>query len=68
MKPLVTQVWPQFTADQQFCAAFGSVLVERVELYRTKRQVIIRLRSAEQRKRYAGERFSGQEPAGSFWR
>lgn len=47
MKPLVTQVWPQFTADQQFCAAFGSVLVERVELYRTKRQVIICLRSAE---------------------
>lgn len=47
MKPFVTQVWPQFTADQQFCAAFGSVLVERVELYRTKRQVIICLRSAE---------------------
>ena len=47
MKPLVTQVWPQFTADQQFCAAFGNVLVERVELYRTKRQVIICLRSAE---------------------
>ena len=47
MKPLVTQVWPQFTADQQFCAAFGSVLVERVELYRTKRKVIICLRSAE---------------------
>ena len=47
MKPLVTQVWPQFTADQQFCAAFGSVLVERVELHRTKRQVIICLRSAE---------------------
>ena len=47
MKPLVTQVWPQFTADQQFCAAFGNVLVDRVELYRTKRQVIICLRSAD---------------------
>ena len=47
MKPFVTQVWPQFTADQQFCAAFGSVLVDRVELYRTKRQVVICLRSAE---------------------
>ena len=47
MKPFVTQVWPQFMADQQFCAAFGSVLVDRVELYRTKRQVVICLRSAE---------------------
>ena len=47
MKPFVTQVWPQFTADQQFCAAFGSVLVDRVELYRTKRQVVICLRGAE---------------------
>ena len=47
MKPFVTQVWPQFTADQQFCAAFGSVLVDRVELYRTQRQVVICLRSAE---------------------
>ena len=47
LKPFVTQVWPQFTADQQFCAAFGSVLVDRVELYRTKRQVVICLRSAE---------------------
>ena len=47
MKPFVTQVWPQFTADQQFCAAFGSVIVDRVELYRTQRQVVICLRSAE---------------------
>ena len=47
MKPFVTQVWPQFTADPQFCAAFGSVLVDRVELHRTKRQVILCLRSAE---------------------
>ena len=47
MKPFVTQVWPQFTADAQFCNAFSTVLVERVELYRTKRQVVICLRSAE---------------------
>ena len=47
MKPFVTQVWPQFTADQQFCASFADVLVERVELYRTARKVIICLRSAE---------------------
>ena len=47
MKPFVTQIWPQFTADAQFNACFGQVLVERVELYRTARKVIICLRSAE---------------------
>ena len=47
MKPCVTQVWPQFTADQQFCDAFGSVIVDCVELHRTTRQVILRLRSSE---------------------
>ncbi|MEE0801594.1 MAG: PolC-type DNA polymerase III [Gemmiger sp.] len=46
MKPLVTQVWPQFTADQQFTACFGSVLVEHVQLFRTARRVVISLRSA----------------------
>ena len=47
MKPFVTQVWPQFTANQQFCDAFGSVIVDCVELHRTTRQVILRLRSSE---------------------
>ena len=47
MKPFVTQVWPQFTADAQFNACFGQVLVDRVELYRTARKVIICLRSSE---------------------
>ena len=47
MKPLVTQVWPQFTADEQFIACFGNVFVERVELHRTTRKVTICLRSAE---------------------
>ena len=47
MKPLVTQVWPQFTADAQFNTAFGGVVVERVELFRTSRKVIISLRSAD---------------------
>ena len=47
MKPFVTQVWPQFTADAQFSACFGSVVVEKVELFRTSRRVIISLRSAE---------------------
>lgn len=47
MEPLVTQVWPQFTADAQFCALFGSVVVQSVVLNRPKRQVAISLRSAE---------------------
>ena len=47
MKPFVTQVWPQFTADKQFCDTFGSVIVDCVELHRTTRQVILRLRSSE---------------------
>ncbi|MGN0975140.1 MAG: PolC-type DNA polymerase III, partial [Gemmiger sp.] len=47
MKPLVTQVWPQFTADPQFNACFGAVIVDRVELYKTARKVILCLRSAE---------------------
>ena len=34
LKPLVTQVWPQFTADEQFTASFSNVFVERVELFR----------------------------------
>ena len=46
MKPYVTQVWPQFTADAQFNSAFGGVVVERVELFRTSRTVVISLRSA----------------------
>ena len=47
LKPLVTQVWPQFTVDEQFIACFGNVFVERVELHRTTRKVTICLRSAE---------------------
>ena len=45
LKPLVTQVWPQFTADEQFTASFSNVFVERVELFRSARKVIICLRS-----------------------
>ena len=47
MKPFVTQVWPQFTADAQFNACFTGVVVEKVELFRTSRKVVISLRSAE---------------------
>ena len=47
LKPLVTQVWPQFTVDEQFTASFSNVFVERVELFRSARKVIICLRSTE---------------------
>ena len=47
LKPPVTQVWPQFTADEQFTASFSNVFVERVELFRSARKVIICLRSTE---------------------
>ena len=47
MKPFVTQVWPQFTADAQFSACFSGVVVEKVELFRTSRRVIISLRSGD---------------------
>ena len=46
MKPLVTQLWPQFGADEEFCRSFGQVLVEKVELKRGSRQAVIDLRSA----------------------
>ncbi len=46
MKPLVTQLWPQFGADEDFCRSFGQVLVEKVELKRGSRQAVIDLRSA----------------------
>lgn len=46
MKPLVTQLWPQFTADETFANNFAGVLVERVELLRSQKKVCISLYSA----------------------
>ena len=46
MRPLVTQVWPQFTADPSFCAAFDQVVVERAEQNQAKRTIQFCLRSA----------------------
>ncbi len=46
MNLLVTQVWPEFGADPQFAAAFGSVLLEKVEQRRQSRRMILGLRSA----------------------
>ncbi len=47
MKPLVTQLWPQFAADETFARGFAGVLVERVELLRQSQKAVISLRSAQ---------------------
>ena len=46
MKPLVSQLWPQFMADPAFAACFGSVAVEHARMLRAERRVIFTLRSA----------------------
>ncbi len=45
MKPLVTQLWPQFTVDETFARCFAGVLVEHVEMLRMSRKVRFSLRS-----------------------
>ena len=37
MKPLLTELWPQFCADADFVAGYAGALVERVEADRKKR-------------------------------
>ena len=39
MKPLVSQLWPQFMADPDFAACFGQVIVEHARMLRQDRQV-----------------------------
>ena len=46
MKPLVTQLWPQFTVDETFARCFAGVLVEHVEMLRLSRKIRIHLRSS----------------------
>ena len=46
MKPLVSQLWPQFMADPDFAACFGQVIVEHAQMLRQDRQVEFTLRSA----------------------
>lgn len=47
MKPLLTQLWPQFTADADFMAGFGSAVVERVAADRKKMTVTVVYRTAD---------------------
>ncbi len=46
MKPLVSQLWPQFMADPDFASCFGRVIVEHARMIRQEQQVIFTLRSA----------------------
>ena len=46
MKPLVSQLWPQFMADPDFAACFGKVLVEHALMLRVEQKVIFTLKSA----------------------
>ena len=38
MKPLVSQLWPQFMADPDFAACFGQVIVEHARMLRQDRE------------------------------
>ena len=44
MKPMLTQLWPQFTADAAFMDSYGSAIVERVV---ADRQIRCPLRPAD---------------------
>ena len=46
MKPLVSQLWPQFMADPDFAACFGRVLVAHACMLRQEQRVIFTLESA----------------------
>ncbi len=46
MKPLVSQLWPQFGGDAVFAQSFAGVIVDRVELLRNSQKVKISLQSA----------------------
>ena len=46
MKPLVSQLWPQFMADPDFAAHFGQVIVEKAEMTRTEKRIVFTLQSA----------------------
>ena len=46
MKPLVSQLWPQFMADPDFAACFGKVVVEHALMLRARQKVIFTLQSA----------------------
>ena len=42
MKPLVSQLWPQFMADPDFAACFGKVMVEHALMLRAWTRACVR--------------------------
>jgi DNA polymerase-3 subunit alpha (Gram-positive type) len=46
VKPVVSQLWPQFSADPDFARCFGSVIVEKAEMFRADKKILFTLRSA----------------------
>ena len=46
MKPLVTQLWPQFTADEEFTRCFQGVIVDHVKANREQKKITIACTSA----------------------
>ena len=46
MKPLVSQLWPQFMADPDFAAAFGRVIVDCAQMFRADKKIVFTLQSA----------------------
>ena len=47
MKPLLTQLWPQFSADSDFMASFSGALVERVEADRRNKIITVVYRTVQ---------------------
>ncbi|MCI2046188.1 MAG: PolC-type DNA polymerase III [Faecalibacterium sp.] len=45
MKPLVSQLWPQFMADADFAGSFGNVIVEQAEMFRMDKKIVFTLQS-----------------------
>ena len=41
MKPLLTQLWPQFSADAEFTKGYAGALVERVEADRRNKVITV---------------------------
>ena len=46
MKPMLTQLWPQFTADAAFMDSYGSAIVERVVADRQNKIITVVYRTA----------------------
>ena len=46
MERLVSELWPQFTSDEEFSRSFAGVAVQSVELFRPLNRAVVGLHSA----------------------